>query len=61
MTFSDYLVFGPLRDTIRERNFTADKQVKEGREHGLSAKQKHYFLRTYRKLCSFELSALTIR
>ena len=41
MPFSDHLVFGPLRDAIRERNFSTDQQVKAAARTWLVSEEKN--------------------
>jgi hypothetical protein len=43
MPFSDYLVFGPLLDDIREQNFTTDQQVKAAAPTWLVSEAKTLF------------------
>jgi hypothetical protein len=43
MAFSDYLVFGPLRDAIRKGNFTTDQQVKAAARTWLVSEAKSLF------------------
>ena len=47
---SDYHLFGPLKEALRDRLFTSDQEVKEAMHAWLAAQPKTFFSEGIRKL-----------
>jgi histone-lysine N-methyltransferase SETMAR len=50
LAFSDYHLFGPLRDTLRDRHFTSDQELKEAVRAWLVTQRKTFLSAGIQKL-----------
>jgi hypothetical protein len=55
---SDYHLFGPLKEALRGRRFTSDKELKEAVHGWLAARPKTFFSEGIRSFCNDGSNAL---